>query len=413
MNTNFKGSTVIPRILMVCTEYPPMQGGVGRYTYNLTTALRKIGFDVQVVCNKLGSSGDFFGLSPSHIDDSNVILQLVDKIKPDIVHLQYEQGMYGLVLDGLDPRKTRTNIDSFYDHCKVPIVTTFHSAYTIRQWLKLVVPLKLPSKLSKLSILKKYSNNKIIRYWKRIINYNSFHNLNKEKVAKSAASIVFSNYMSKMIGGGQVIFHGAESNSTLGKGKMEARKMFNLPQENRIALALGFATVTKGWDILEKMNLPSGWTIVVNSSINHLGIERSGKNLARNGIIDLQKDFLSEEELSVLFSSADAVILPYKVSSGSGVMFDALAHGLPFVATDLEFFNEYAGKGLGITVKRNPEAFSKALADLDKDYIIYKRAVDEFRPELCWRNIASQHGQLYSQIVKMKAAPVIPASSVR
>jgi glycosyltransferase involved in cell wall biosynthesis len=410
VSTIFEGSTVIPRVLMVCTEYPPMQGGVGRYTYNLTAALRKIGFDVQVVCNKLGSGGDFFGLSPSNTDDSNVILQLVDKIKPDIVHLQYEQGMYGLVLDGLDPRKTRTNIDSFYDHCKVPIVTTFHSAYTIRQWLKLVVPLKFPSDLS---TLKKYSNNKIIRYWKRIINYNSFHNLNKEKVAKSAASIVFSNYMSKMIGGGQVIFHGAESNQAFGKGKVEARKMFNLPQENRIALALGFATITKGWDILEKMNLPSGWTIVVNSSINHLGIERSGKNLARNGIIDLQKDFLSEEELSLLFSSADAVILPYKVSSGSGVMFDALAHGLPFVATDLDFFNEYARKGLGITVKRNPEAFSKALADLDKDYIIYKRAVDEFRPELSWQNIASQHGQLYSQIVKMKAAPVIPASSVR
>jgi hypothetical protein len=28
-----------------------------------------------------------------------------------------------------------------------------------------------------------------------------------------------------------------------------------------------------------------------------------------------------------------------------GVMFDALAHGLPFIATDLEFFKEYAKKG--------------------------------------------------------------------
>ena len=410
MNTNFERSTAVPRILMVCTEYPPMQGGVGRYTHNLTTALRKIGFDVQVVCNRLGNTGNFTGLSPSNTDDSHVILQLVDKIRPDIVHLQYEQGMYGLVLAGLDPRKTRTNIDSLYDRCKVPIVTTFHSAYTVRQWLNLVVPLKLPSKLS---ILKRYSNSTIIRYWKRIINYNSFHNLNKKKVAKSAASIVFSDYMSKMIGGGQVILHGAESNSTLGKGKMEARKVFNLPQENRIALALGFATVTKGWDILEKMNVPSGWTIVVNSSTNNLGIEKCGKNLAKDGIIDLQRDFLSEEELSLLFSSADAVILPYKVSSGSGVMFDALAHGLPFVATNLDFFIEYARKGLGITVKRNPEAFSKALADLDKDYLIYKRAVDEFRPELSWQNIASQHGQLYSQIVKMKTAPVIAASSVK
>jgi hypothetical protein len=34
-------SVSMPRILMVSTEYPPMQGGVGRYTFNLTKALRK------------------------------------------------------------------------------------------------------------------------------------------------------------------------------------------------------------------------------------------------------------------------------------------------------------------------------------------------------------------------------------
>ena len=184
---------------------------------------------------------------------------------------------------------------------------------------------------------------------KRILNYNSFHILNKEKLAKSAASIVFSNYMSKMIGGGHV------------------------PKENRIALALGFSTSTKGWDILKKMDLPSGWTIAMNSSRNHYSVERYDKNYVKNGIINLRKDFLSEEELSLLFSSADAVILPYKVSSGSGVMFDALAHGLPFVATDLNFFNEFSKKGLGITLKRDAEAFSNALADLDNDYNTYKK----------------------------------------
>jgi hypothetical protein len=30
-------------ILMVCTEYPPMQGGIGRYTYNLVKSLRSKG----------------------------------------------------------------------------------------------------------------------------------------------------------------------------------------------------------------------------------------------------------------------------------------------------------------------------------------------------------------------------------
>ena len=51
----------------------------------------------------------------------------------------------------------------------------------------------------------------------------------------------------------------------------------------------------------------------------------------KKNIIDLKRGFISEEELSMLFYAADAVLLPYSVTAGSGVMFDALAHGIPFV----------------------------------------------------------------------------------
>ena len=83
------------------------------------------------------------------------------------------------------------------------------------------------------------------------------------------------------------------------------------------------------------MNIPEGWTIVVNSSKNHYNSERLNPNFIKKNVVNLQKDFLTEEDLFLLFSSADAVILPYTVSSGSGVMFDALAHGFRFIATSL------------------------------------------------------------------------------
>lgn len=44
----------VAKILMVSTEYPPMHGGVGRYTFNLVRELRKKGLNVLVVCNKEG-----------------------------------------------------------------------------------------------------------------------------------------------------------------------------------------------------------------------------------------------------------------------------------------------------------------------------------------------------------------------
>ena len=129
------------KILMVSTEYPPMYGGVGRYTYNLTKALRNLGHTVYVACNENGKEGDFFGLSPCNADNSGLLLKIVNTIKADIVHIQFEHGLYGLKLDSVNPKNTRTNIDTFYDICKVPIVTTFHSAYTFKQWMNIISPL--------------------------------------------------------------------------------------------------------------------------------------------------------------------------------------------------------------------------------------------------------------------------------
>jgi glycosyltransferase involved in cell wall biosynthesis len=90
--------------------------------------------------------------------------------------------------------------------------------------------------------------------------------------------------------------------------------------------------------------------------------------------------------------AADAIILPYKVCSASGVMFDALVHGLPFVASDLPFFKEFADQGLGIVVKnRDPKDYSNALETLGRNYLTYKQAVDKFKKNLDWEFVAQEH----------------------
>ena len=99
------------------------------------------------------------------------------------------------------------------------------------------------------------------------------------------------------------------------------------------------------------------------------------------------------------FALADAVLLPYKASSGSGVMFDGLAHGLPFIASDLEFFREFSSMGLGITVKRDANAFAKALLDLDDNYLAYSKAVESFKSQIKWDYVASMHTRIYDDII--------------
>jgi glycosyltransferase involved in cell wall biosynthesis len=157
------------------------------------------------------------------------------------------------------------------------------------------------------------------------------------------------------------------------------------------------------------MQVPDGWTIVMNASKNTYSNEKYDINLAKTGgnLIELRKDFLTEGEMCLVFSSADAVILPYKVSSSSGVMFDALAYGLPFVATDLEFFKEFSDQQLGITVDRNPQAFSNALVSLDHEYEKYANVVERFGAKLSWKEVARRHLALYNGIVAERKQTVI------
>jgi glycosyltransferase involved in cell wall biosynthesis len=406
INMLVKSSGSFPlSVLMVSPEYPPMPGGIGRYTKNLTRALKESGVEVNVACNSNGD-GEFPIFSESGSDNSEILSDLVEKVQPDLVHIQYEPGLYGLKLDPLDPRGTSTNIDTFYEACGTPMVTTFHSAYTFSQWLNLVVPANKTSGSNWLLEGFEY----VLGYWKRLVNYYAFHRLNKQKLARSKAGIVFSQYMCNMMGGCDVIPHGAQKKELSIKAtKKDIRRKLSLPQEGRIALALGYATATKGWDIIEKMQVPDGWTIVMNASKNTYSNEKYDINLAKTGgnLIELRKDFLTEEELCLVFSSADAVILPYKVSSSSGVMFDALAYGLPFVATDLEFFKEFSDQQLGITVDRNPQAFSNALVSLDHEYEKYANVVERFGTKLSWKEVARRHLTLYNGIVAERKQTVI------
>ena len=397
------------QVLMVSTEYPPMPGGVGRYTSNLTNELRKAGLDVYVVCNEKGD-GQYSGISPKNPHNSDVLLKIVNDLKPDIVHVQFEPGLYGLILDPFDPKKSGTYIDAFYTKCIIPIVTTFHTGYSLSQWISQASLIKKSGRIGKLGI----PARALVRFWKYFLNYQAFNNLNKEKLRMSAAGVVFSHYMSERLENGtndagsnggkcHVIYHGSEPAVHPPLNKKEAREKFSLPQEYRIALAHGFRTATKGWDILGKMKMPDGWILVVNSSKGYYSTENLDLKWEKgNNILDLQRGFLSEEDLSILFYASDVIILPYKVTAGSGVMFDALAHGLPFVATDLKFFREFASQGLGITVKRNPHAFSRGIKKLDRNYFKYAETVDLFKQNLKWNVVARQHSQLYYSIVNTR-----------
>ena len=85
-----------------------------------------------------------------------------------------------------------------------------------------------------------------------------------ELLGKSRTGIVFLHHLLKMTGAAELFIMG-EPFISHRPTKNEARAKFSLPQEGAIALALGFRTATKGWDVFVKMKIPDGWSVVVIS----------------------------------------------------------------------------------------------------------------------------------------------------
>ena len=149
-------------------------------------------------------------------------------------------------------------------------------------------------------------------------------------------------------------------------------------------------------DRLNDLNLPNEWSLVIKQNKHERGIE---KPLVIKNAFNLHLGYLDDESLSKLFFASDAIIFPYRVVSISGVLFDALAHGLPFIASDLSFFQEFSQMGLGITCSRNAESFSEAIKTLASNYEKYQNNIHQFNPNLKWDNIADNYINCYSKLL--------------
>ncbi|HJT47542.1 MAG TPA: glycosyltransferase [Nitrososphaeraceae archaeon] len=417
------------KILVISGEYPPMKGGVGRYSYHLVNALKKNNnknIDVYVVTNShkekanadisstmvdgknttivsdnIDNSGDnnngiFHGITKKgDMKNSDRLLALVQQLKPDIVNIQYERGLYEIdttighmfrrILHG-------STLDKFYKECPVPTVSTLHTLFPYREY-KEYIKERAMRKEGRFGFLP-LPLRAAIRKWVM----NQRYGLLQEVVKLSSDIISPANTIHKIVKRGTVIYHGAEPVQSLSAtNKQQFRKDFGLPSDKRLLLAFGYVGSYKGFDILDNLSLPKDWSLVVKQNKHERGLEQP---LRINNAINLSLGHIDDITLSKLFFACDAIIFPYRIVSVSGVLFDALAHGLPFVASNLEFFREFEEMQLGLTCNRNAKSFSDSIANLAGDYNRYKENVLRFNPKLRWSNIANDHIEFYLKLLK-------------
>jgi glycosyltransferase involved in cell wall biosynthesis len=440
------------KVLVVSGEYPPMKGGVGRYTFNLVHALaKKSNIDVSVAISSGSATSAVSAPSssssppplPAHAStattrapavspksnkvtiyrgtvrkgdkqNSDHLLQLVSETKPDIVNIQYERGLYEVdttIKHTIWRLVHGSTLDRFYRKCPVPVVSTLHTVFPEEEYRSYVKDRAL-RKEGRFGFLP-MPLRAAIRRWVMEQRYD----LLLEVVRLSDGIISPARTIKEVVRRGTVIYHGAEpaievSSSSNGKQQQLLQQKFRnelgLPTEKMLLLAFGYAGSYKGFDVLGRLRLPDGWSLVVKQTKHERGsekpidIRKNGDNNNSNDVVSLHLGYLDDTTLSKLFFACDAIIFPYKVVSVSGVMFDALGHGLPFVASNLRFFKEFADMGLGIVCNRDMQSFEQAIGNLAMAYDEFKTRVEQFRSNLRWDNVAQKHVEFFLELISQQ-----------
>jgi glycosyltransferase involved in cell wall biosynthesis len=120
-------------------------------------------------------------------------------------------------------------------------------------------------------------------------------------------------------------------------------KKFNLNKESldvlffgRLESYKGIDILVRAYEILKKENLKINLIIAGRGKIN-----RDLENKINELDIIFKNCWISNEELCKLIKECDILVAPYKKASQSGIISTALAYGIPIIATNVGSFNEY------------------------------------------------------------------------
>jgi glycosyltransferase involved in cell wall biosynthesis len=179
--------------------------------------------------------------------------------------------------------------------------------------------------------------------------------------------------------------------------------------QRRYLLFFGVIRRNKGLPtLLRAMEELTDCTLTVAGSPNDPRYQEQVRAMVErlpSGRVELIDRFVEDDEMARLFSHSSLVILPYTFfSAQSGVLHDALAYGLPIVATDVGSLGESVRQwGIGRVVPPNDDV---ALAGAIREMLTPSRyqqastAVERVRRELSWERAAETAIEAYLSVCR-------------
>ncbi len=369
------------------SSWPPRHCGIATYSEALVEALRKTKNDIHVICHLDGGRKDEKKVYPVMNTDipgwDEAIYDTLQKIDPDVLHIQHEYGLYQTSNDfaaGLFRLLFRLHIQKKY-----PVVVTYHSVYT-----RLNLKMRL-----------------YMDVMQRLVHAGIVH-------AEYQWMNLHSN-LGRIVNNMHIIPHGASTETSV--SPKDAKKKLGLEGKSVIGM-LGWFTPTKGfdsvldiWDDLSP-DLSEGTTLVLAGDArlgdpNQLEYRQKLLSLVeqsthKNRIHVMLGSFTSDQYTQIL-SSFDLMIMPYTFASQSGNLAHSFSLGVPAVVSGIEGLKaEAEASGAAITVPLgDSDELKRAILMLMGNKSLRlkyaKRARSYVKKKISWSITAKKHVRVYKK----------------
>jgi len=392
------------RVLFITGEYPPMQGGVGDYTWTLGTTLAGQGIDVHVLTSQQAG--------PSHLAPrgvSNVypqmtswgwgmrqqVAEVVEEIQPDVVHIQYQAAAFDLhPAINLLPRflKKRGRASQ--------MAVTFHD-------------LRVPYLFPKAGPLRWRSNLDLARQSDLVLVTNA------EDRGRLQAYPELTGKLREIPIGANI-----RPEPPADFSRARQRERWDVRTEDLLLCYFGFLNASKGAEelVLAVASLAAkdvpvhllmiGGQVGASDPTNTAYLQQVEALIESQGIVDRVHwtGFTEAGQVSANFLASDVAVLPYRdgVSFRRGSLMAAIAHELPVISTEpaVQIPEVVHGENMWLTPVQAPAALEEAITHLWNDPALRQRlsAGSALLTRLFrWDTIAQQHSQVYRELIEQPA----------
>jgi glycosyltransferase involved in cell wall biosynthesis len=384
------------KVLFVSGEFPPMQGGVGDYTREISLALGDLGCEVHVVTST--QAGPVEGLTVHPVIERwnwgcwGRLLDVVRRRQPDIVHVQYQAAAYGMhPAINFWPERLR-----LLGAERPRAVVTFHD-------------LKVPYLFPKAGPLRRWVVNQLARRSDAAITTNreDFERLSPEVASPPALIPIGSNIRPRL---------------PAGYDRDAVRARWGAGAEDFLLCFFGFINDRKGVEpLLEALHLLAsdaecpvrpvllfiGGRTGASDPTNVAYLARIEGLIGELGLEDRARwtGYLPGEEVSASFSAADLCVLPFcdGVSFLHGTFHAALAHGVPILTTRprVPLPELVEGENIWLVPAADPPALAAAIEQLAGDADLRQRlgaGAEALSQQFRWDTIAGETVKLYRAV---------------